>query len=119
MCTCISNMFCTEFQNFKLMRTSYQMSEVQCVIQFNCTVEYMYTAPTVPLVAYINTIVNFMDPTVLLDKMYYIAWFNCTTEHICSQLLLVVLHVYISQTQKAATQLKKGKGGMNGPIICN
>ena len=27
-----------------------------------------YTAPTVLLVAYINVTVNFMDPTVLLDK---------------------------------------------------
>ena len=59
---------------------------IQGVIRFNCTVEYMhvYTAPTVPLVAYINAIVNFMDPTVLLDRMCYIAWFNCTAEHICS-----------------------------------
>ena len=57
---------------------------IQCVIRFNCTVEYVYTAPTVPLVAYINAIVNFMDLTVLLDKMCYIAWFNCAAEHICS-----------------------------------
>ena len=41
---------------------------IKCVIQFNCTVGYMYTAPTVPLVAYIKAIVNFMSPTVLLDK---------------------------------------------------
>ena len=57
---------------------------IQCIIQFNCTVECMYPAPTVPLVAYINDIVNFMSPTVLLDKMRYIAWFNCTAEHMFS-----------------------------------
>ena len=28
--------------------------------------------------------VNSMDPTVLFDKMCYIAWFNCTAERICS-----------------------------------
>ena len=49
----------------------------------NCVkcIQDVYTAPTLPLVAYINAIVNFLDPTVLLDKMCYIAWFNCTAEH--------------------------------------
>ena len=52
----------------------------------NCVkcIQDVYTAPTVLLVAYINAIVNFMDLTVLLDKMCYIAWFNCTAEHVCS-----------------------------------
>ena len=33
-----------------------------------------------------------------------------------SQLILVVLIVLIRQVVKAASQLKMGKGGMNGPI---
>ena len=31
-----------------------------------------------------NAIVNFMDPTVLLDKMCYFTRFNCTAQRICS-----------------------------------
>ena len=33
-----------------------------------------------------------------------------------SQLILVVLIVLIRQVVKAASQLKTGKGGMNGPV---
>ena len=42
------------------------MYTMRYLIQLYCWI--CYTAPTVLLVAYINVTVNFMDPTVLLDK---------------------------------------------------
>ena len=54
-------------------------------------------------------IVKSIDPAVLLDKMYVLL----------SSTVLVVLLVLLGSYLKAALQLKKGKGGMNGPITHN
>ena len=61
-------------------------------------------------------IVKLINPAVLLDKkkcmfrsVQLYSWTN-------SYSLLVVLLVLLGSYLKAALQLKKGKGGMNGPI---
>ena len=71
-------------------------------------------APIVLLVASCTAIVKFFQLYCWI-KMYVLLSSTVLLDNY-SQLIFVVLIVLIRQVVKAASQLKTGKGGMNGPI---
>ena len=71
-------------------------------------------APIVLLVASCNVIIKFFRLYCWIN-MYVLLSLAVLLDNY-SQLILVVLIVLIRQVVEAASQLKMGKGGMNGPI---